>query len=286
MSAVLLAAALLAMVLLLPATPGTPLTRRYRPGTARLTRMGFLARLPADQALRLLPRRYRDDLSAHLLRAALPSRFTLLDLVLLKGALALLMAGFMPLYWTKTGNPFFLLLTPLSMAAGWTLPDFAVKRRSAERVEAARRELPQVLSTLAVCLQTGLSLRSSLTQLPDLLPEGVLRRELRSAAAQLASGATPQEAVASMVERVRSPELVQAFGTVLQHAERSTLAAGAAAAAEARAAWQRKRRRAEALAHTAALKLFFPQLILGLPAIFLVLLGPAALKFLEWFRSM
>jgi tight adherence protein C len=191
----------------------------------------------------------------------------------------------MGLYWWQTKHSFFLFAMLLQSAAGWSLPDFYVKRRAAGRLAAAERELPAFLSNLSICLQTGLSLRSALLQLAALRPGGTLGRELELVSAHLAAGATPGEALSALIERCRTPELSQALRTIAHHAERSPSAAAAAAAAEARAAWQRKRRRAERIAQTASLKLFFPQLLLGLPALFLVLLGPAALKLWDMIHS-
>jgi tight adherence protein C len=291
MELIVAACVALGLACLLPS--GTvPLTVRYRrqaggaaaaraPGPRRL-----LAGVPVERFLALLPRRYTAVLQLDLHRAQLAGNWSLTDFVAVKLAIGLGLVLLMALYWWKTGSPFFAFAMLLQALAGWTLPDFFVKRRAVARAAAAERELATMLANLAICLQTGLSLRSALLQLAVMNPGGVLGYELRVAAGHLSSGATPREALTALMERCHSPMLVQALSNVLQHADASPRAAGAAAAAESRAAWQRMKQRAERIAHTTSLKLFFPQLLLGLPALLLVVMGPAALNLWRSFRQL
>lgn len=282
MTMLLLAGGLLAAALLVPGSPGIPLRVRYRRlgGTAAPTapRRRLLAWVPAQYLLPLLPEGYRRSLRLHLLRADLAGAWPLPEFVAVKVIACAALALLMVLYWAKTGSLFFALAIPIECVSGWMLPDFWVKRRAADRLQAVQRELPHLLGQLAVCLHTGLSLRSALVELADLHQAGRLGHELRIVAAQLRNGANPGEALAAMTERCGAPELTQALGSVLQHVAKGSRAAGAAAAAAANLAWQRRRRRAEAIAHTASLKLFLPQLLLGFPALFLILLGPVFLR--------
>jgi tight adherence protein C len=286
----ILAGALLATAVVLPAGPGLPLAVRYRrqaggpapPQSARRR----LPLVPARWLLPLLPARYRRGLEATLLRAQMLESWPLPDFLALKLTLALFFALQVTLTMApKLQSPVILLPMLLEAAGGWILPDFWAKRRAASRLAAAERELPQMLSSLAICLQTGLSLRSTLLHLAVIHPTGVLGTELRVAAAHVGAGATPSEALTALIERCRTPDLARALGSVLQQAARSPKAAGAAAAAESRQAWERRRRRSEAVAHTASLKLFFPQLLFGLPSVMLILLGPALLRLLEAIRG-
>lgn len=285
---ILLAWVLLVAALAVPAAPGVPLEQRYRRlagVTLRATRRRSLGWVPVRPLLPLLPRGYRDGLRSLLLQAHLTESWTLIDLVALKFvcSAAFLLAG--TAFWLKTAMPVFAYVIPLQAAAGWILPEFWIKRRIVERRAAVTRELPQMLSGLAICLHTGLSLRSAVAELSLVLEGSVLGDELRAAAVHLNRGATPDEALSLMIDRCGSEELTRALGAVLQQAPKSPMAAGVAAATEARLAWQRRRRRAESLAQSASIRLFLPQLLLGLPALLLIIMGPALLAFVEAFRS-
>lgn len=259
---ILLAGLLLLVALALPAGRGIPLGQRYR-------RLAGMTHRPTS--------RWR-------ILALLPERWSVPDLVLMKLGCSLLFLLLTTILWWRSGMAFFAYTLPLQAVAGWALPDFRIRRRMAARRAAVTRELPQMMSGLAICLQTGLSLRYAVAHLSTVLEGSVLGEELRGAAVHLNLGATPQEALAIMTERCGHEELTRALSAVVQQVGKSPSAAGAAAAAESRMAWQRRRRRAEAVAQSASLKLFLPQLLLGLPALFLIILGPALLSFLETFR--
>lgn len=285
---ILIAWLLLIAAVAAPAAPGIPLEQRYRRLTGialRPRRRRLLARVPVRPLLPLLPPRYRDGLRSLLLQAHLTETWTLIDLVALKllSCAAFLLFG--AVFWLKTGLPVFGYAIPLQIAAGWVLPDFWIKRRIVGRQVAVERQLPQMLSGLAICLQAGLSLRSAVAELAAVLEGSVLGEELLSAAVYLSRGATPEEALTVMMDRCGSEDLSRALGAVIQQAAKSPAAAGAAATEEARMAWLRRRRAAESVAQSASIKLFLPQLVFGLPALLLIVMGPAIVALIEVFRS-
>jgi|GEM_PF-6120724 len=291
MYVILVAWVLLALALMLPPTPGLPLTVRYRrmqgaPPHKAAPRRKLLAYLPVGPLVGVLPRGYRNMLQTQLLKAHMLDHWTLAEFVAVKCLVGMMLSAATLLIWFTSGATFLLAGAVMELIAGWSLPDFVLKRRSAARLDAVGRELPTMLSSLAICLQTGLSLRSALQYLADVHQEGVLRQELLIVAAHLQAGANPREALTAMMERCGTPQLNKAINTLLQHAEVSPSSAGAAAAEESRLAWQEKKRRAEIMAHSASLKLFLPQMLLGLPALLLVLMGPAVIGLWDTIRSM
>jgi tight adherence protein C len=285
----LLAWLLLVAALAVPAAPGIPLELRYRRLAGLAVRSGprwrLLAWMPARQALSLLPRRYRESLRSLLLQAHLADRCSLIDLVALKLLCSALFALLTTMLWLKSGLALFAYFLPVQAAAGWSLPEIWIRRRIGDRRAAVTREIPPMLSGLAICLQTGISLRHAVAHLSTFLEGSVLGGELKLAALYMDLGATPEEALSALAERCGSEELTRALSAVVQQAAKNPAAAGAAAITESRMAWQRRRRRAEGIAQSASLKLFLPQLLLGLPALMLIVMGPAVMSFLDAFRS-
>lgn len=272
----ILAGGILALALLLPRQPVIP---PPAPGAASHRSAG------ASRPIPVLSRRYLERLAGLLLRSQTLDRWPLHRFVAAKLLLSLGSGLLVVLIWHKTRQPALLALLPLPLAAGWMLPDFAAKRRAAARQARIRRELPEILSGLAICLQTGLSLRSAIIELAQAYGAGPLGQELLGASSHMAAGASPPEALAALTERVGLPELTQAVGAIVEQAAQSAASAGAAAAQEAALAWERRRRQAEAIAQTASLQLFLPQLLFGFPALMLVLMGPVLLSFLSLLRA-
>lgn len=288
--ALLLAGALLLLLcVLLPGTAGVSLTQRFRrltgaPGEVTVVRRTLPAWLPGRRLLPLLPARYRQAMARRLMEARLDGRWTAEDLLAVKVSAMLLLAAVSTLLWYKTGSAGYAAYGAVECFAGWYLPDFWVKRRVSARQAQVARELPHVLSSLAICLGSGLSLRSALLELARLHPEGALGQDLQVAADQVLAGASPGEALAALAQRSGSRELAQAIAVLQQHAERGSSDAARRMAEEAQGAWLRRKHRAEAIAQTASLRLFLPQLLLNLPALVLVLLGPAVLGLLAYTR--
>lgn len=275
------------VALALPTTAQIPLSVRYRrlsdphrPAAGRVIHW-----FPVHLVLPLLPRRSIDSLRMLLLHADMSEKWSVSNMVTVKLLFAISFGLLMLLYWHKSGHLLFLLAIPVQAVAGWSLPDYCLKRRITARLQAINRELPHVLTGLAICLQTGSSVRSALLELATMHQSGALGRELQRMAAHLRSGAAPLEAVTAMTDRCGAPELHPALGRILNQAERGGHAAGSVAAEEAGKAWRRLKHRAETLAHTASFKLFLPQLLLAFPALLLILLSPVFLRLVDLARS-
>jgi len=165
-------------------------------------------------------------------------------------------------------------------------PSFWLDRAKRRRQTKIRRALPDALDVIVVCLEGGLSIMSSLARVAKELAmvHPVLAVELKIAERQMQLGQTAGEAVGSMAHRLDLEEL-RSMASVLRQAEK--VGSSVAEALEVFAEMMRVKRyqRAEEMAQKAVIKILFPTLLFIFPAIFVVILGPAAFQVYENFLS-
>ena len=168
------------------------------------------------------------------------------------------------------------LLAVTCAALGSRLPVIAVDRAIKARRRAIAIALPDFLDLLAGTVRAGLALNAALIQSTE-AQRGPLQDELRSTLAEIKLGRPRSEALRALADRVGEPQLrsvvsaiVQAerLGSNLSHVLREL-------AADARnARWMR----AEENAQRVPIKMVFPMVLLMLPALYLMIFGPAVAR--------
>ena len=171
--------------------------------------------------------------------------------------------------------------TVLGALIGWTAPMTIVRRRARDRSEKIDYELPNLIDLLVVTVEAGLGFTGSL-QLAAERFTGPLGDELRLTLQEQSMGLSTNEALRNLLERCDTPLMRSFVRSVLQG---ETLGVSIGQIMRDLAVDMRKRRRqaAEERAQKAPIKLLFPLVFLILPAMFVVLLGPAVSYFLNAF---
>jgi tight adherence protein C len=158
-------------------------------------------------------------------------------------------------------------------------PSFWLDHLKGARQTKLRRALPDALDVLVVCLQGGLSVMASMSRVANELVTAhpMLAMEFKIAERQMQMGQTAGEAIRGIADRFDMEEL-RGMAAVIKQAER--IGASIASAMEVFAETLRLKRhqRAEELAHKAAVKILIPTVLFIFPAIFIVILGPAAIQ--------
>jgi tight adherence protein C len=171
--------------------------------------------------------------------------------------------------------------TTVAAVIGWTAPMTIVRRRARARSEKIDYELPNLIDLLVVTVEAGLGFSGSL-QLAAERFTGPLGDELRLTLQEQSMGLSTNEALRNLLERCDTPLMRSFVRSVLQG---ETLGVSIGQIMRDLALDMRKRRRqaAEERAQKAPIKMLFPLVFLIFPAMFVVLLGPAVLYFLEAF---
>ncbi|HKI93415.1 MAG TPA: type II secretion system F family protein [Gaiellaceae bacterium] len=222
-----------------------------------------------------------DDVRA-LLRGAGLYRATPTGYALIR--LLALGAGTLVAAWLWLGGLAPLLALPLGLlllAGAWLLPPAELKRRRAVRLARIDRGLADLVDFLVVTIEAGIGFGSALNAAARRF-RAPLGDELRLTVQEQSMGLSTEEALRNFLGRCETP-MVRSFVRSILQAE--TLGVSIGQILRSLAVEMRKRRRqaAEEQAHKAPVKIVFPLAFLILPAMFLILLGPAVYSLMQGF---
>jgi tight adherence protein C len=188
-------------------------------------------------------------------------------------ALVLFLFGALPL-------PLALVVGLGTAAAGLIAPGLWLDQRN------FRQALPDALDLLVLCLEGGISLAGAVQRVTEDLEMAhpLLAAELNIVQRSMQMGASAGEAIKIFADRCGLEE-VRDLASVLLQSERFGAGASKALRTHADGCRQERQQRAEEMAQKAAVKILFPTLLCIFPAIFIVLLGPAAYQMMELFSK-
>ncbi len=174
-----------------------------------------------------------------------------------------------------------LLLALTLPVAGWAVPDSLLRARARRRQEDIRRELPDTLDQLTVCVEAGDGFEGALRRVAR-SGDGPLAHELRRALQEMQVGATRGQALRALAERADLPEF-RRFVTALLQAESYGIPIARILRTQSSEMRVRRRQRSEEHALKIPVKLVFPLITCILPSLFIVILGPAAIRLMQFF---
>jgi tight adherence protein C len=196
-----------------------------------------------------------------------------------KVATAVVLGAIFPLMNVLRFSPFGpwpLWLWLVGAGVGFLLPDWDLQRRQLARRSLVLMELPTMLDMLTLATSAGMALEQALGEVAR-QSEGLVARELRLVIRELALGQrrTLQEALDAMAERLGIPELERVIGR-LGAAYEQGLPVAQALAVQAAALRERQRLHIVEEGGKATVRMLLPVALLILPALFVVVLVPAA----------
>lgn len=164
---------------------------------------------------------------------------------------------------------------------GIRMPDFWLSRKITARQEKIRKSLPDALDVITICVEAGYGLDAALAKVAE-KTQGPLADELRHTLLQINLGKPRTQALRDMAQRTKVPDLQSFIATIIQ-AEQMGVSIAAILRVQSDAMRVKRRQHAEEQAMKAPVKMLFPLVICILPALFVVVLGPAALRILAFF---
>lgn len=204
----------------------------------------------------------------------------------------LLLAGFV-----VAGGPSIYLQGFTTKALGYTvigagfafyLPDIVVMFISKMRKDSIFLSLPDALDLLVVCVEAGLGLDQAMRRVADELGATyrVIAEEFSLCNFQLQMGRTRADVLHELGSRTDVDDL-RSLAAILVQADKFGSSIAKALRVQSDAMRTRRRQIAEEKAAKTAVKLIFPLVIFIFPAIFVVLVGPAAITMVnEMFPAM
>jgi tight adherence protein C len=179
-------------------------------------------------------------------------------------------------------SPFVMLLA--AGALGYLLPDIWLGRMVKARQLTLRLSLPDALDLLVICMEAGLGIDQALLYISKELrtahPE--ICDEFDLVNAEMHVGKTRIESLRSLATRTGVDD-IQALVSTLIQTDRFGTSVAQSMRVHADELRTRRRQRAEEMAAKTTIKMIIPLVLFIFPALFVVLLGPAAIKMMHAF---
>jgi tight adherence protein C len=167
----------------------------------------------------------------------------------------------------------------LGMFIGLFLPLVVLYDLALRRQGQIRRELPDALDLLTLCVEAGQNFDGALTLVSSKM-RGPLAREIARALQELHMGMRRVDAIRGMGTRTSVSEL-RSFCTAVVQAGDLGIPIASVLREQAEEMRLKRRQRADEQARKVPVKMVIPLVFLLLPAIFLVVLGPAVLGIIQ-----
>jgi len=164
-------------------------------------------------------------------------------------------------------------------ALGMYIPKIGLWYIRTTRQEEIFLTLPDIIDLLVVCVESGLGLDAALRKVCDEMKDHakVMASELKLANFQLQIGRTRKDVLRDLGERNGVDDL-RGLTTIIIQADRFGSSIANALRVQSDTMRTKRRQLAEEKASKCAVQLLFPMLFFIFPGVFIILVGPAAIK--------
>jgi tight adherence protein C len=230
----------------------------------------------ADVATRVAPKRLRERTAHQLVMAGSPRGWTAERVLAMRVLLAVLGA----LSGNAVAGAFSplprLAIPALFAAMGFLLPGVMLSQAVLARQERIRRMLPDTIDLLTISVEAGLSFDAALLHVRRTVG-GPLSEEIGRMLHEVQLGVRRPDALRNLAARSNVDEL-KGFILALVQADTFGVSIASVLRAQSKEMRVKRRQRAEERAMKIPVKLLFPMIFCILPALFVVIVGPGALK--------
>jgi tight adherence protein C len=168
---------------------------------------------------------------------------------------------------------------------GWVFPSANLRGLAGQRQTLFFRQFPNALDIFCVCAEAGLDFSTSANYVINCFVAGPVREELQLMQQELNLGQSQSEALGNIAGRIVIPEVSTVIGGITQAMEMGTPMAEMLRISSQE---MRKKRAlaAEEEAKKAVVKMTMPLLLLIMPGVFIVLLGPIGRELIATFSTL
>jgi tight adherence protein C len=172
-----------------------------------------------------------------------------------------------------------IVVVALLSFVGFIAPDSVLNRRVEERQKEIIGTLSDTLDLLTISVEAGLSLNAAIAQVVQNVP-GVLSSEFARMLQEIQLGVPRSDAFRHLAERTDVEEL-NAFALAMIQADVFGVSIANVLRTQAQQLRIKRRQRAEQRAQQTPVKIVFPLVLCVLPALFVVIIGPGAIRIVQ-----
>jgi tight adherence protein C len=175
-----------------------------------------------------------------------------------------------------------LVLLALLVCLGFYLPPLYLRRRIRHRQRAIREGFPHALDLMQVAVQAGLGFDAALAKVGEELQTAhpALAEEFRTVVLELRAG-KPRDRVLQDLARRTGVEEINSFQTVMNQSIRYGTSISDALEVYSKEMRHKRIMRAEELASQMPVKMSLVMVMFLLPTLFLIFMGPVAIRFVR-----
>ncbi|PWI59085.1 type II secretion system F family protein [Sulfoacidibacillus thermotolerans] len=200
-------------------------------------------------------------------------------------SLVMMAVGVYLAMWIPALSPSERVLLPIFFAGSMYLFIGArLKTAAQKRLKQLERSLPEVFDLLSVSVVAGLGFDSALYKMVKNMPESPAKDEFGRVLSDMRLGMSRTDALRALAERTHLPELHR-FASLVTQSDRMGGGIAVALKAQAQDIKNTRSMRAREKAALIPVKIIFPMIVFIFPAIFVVILGPAILSFIQVFHG-
>lgn len=175
------------------------------------------------------------------------------------------------------------LAMPIGAAFAFFVPDILIYNEGLKREQEMTKRLPDALDLLNLCVESGLSFQAAVTQVAN-NQTGPVAAEFSVALQEMQLGRSRSQALEAMASRTRQED-VQRFVWAMMQVDKLGVPVAAVLREQAREMRAKRYARAREQAQKVPLKILMPLMLCFLPALFVIILGPAVYSLYQVFSD-
>lgn len=238
----------------------------------------------AGWSRRLTPPRVLARLDHQLALAGRPASWTMHRILTAKIAIPAVLAALGLLLVRADPTPARMLLAGIVTVVGFFVPDLLLLSKGQERQKKIGVELPDTLDQMTIAVEAGLGFEAAMMRAAT-NGTGPLAEELIRTLQDMQLGQSRREAYIALADRTTVTAL-RRFLRAVNQADAYGIAIADVLRTQASEMRLKRRQSAEEHAMKIPVKVIFPLMLCILPALFIVLLGPAVLDMIKAFSGM
>jgi tight adherence protein C len=234
-------------------------------------------------AKKITPLDTRDRLAKKLVLAGQPAGWDAERVLAFKviGAAAGFVAGLLLIPLINLPPFLQIVVIALLTFAGFIVPDSMLGSKVEDRKKEILRTLSDTLDLLTISVEAGLSLNAAIAQVVRNVP-GVLSSEFARMLQEIQLGVPRSDAFRHLAERTDVEEL-NAFALAMIQADIFGVSIASVLRTQAEQLRIKRRQAIEAKAQQTPVKMVFPLIVCILPSLFVVIVGPGAIRIFQQF---